>query len=126
MLWSVLVVGAALVGGGCGPSDAMEAGNATQGVDESDPEGRFCGGLAAIPCPSGYICVDDPADTCDPAQGGRDCSGRCTAATAATCGDEPGDHYVLTDPARCQGVLFKCATGLTAFFNDCGCGCGPE
>jgi len=38
---------------------------------------QICGGIAAIPCPSGKKCVDDPSDTCDPAQGGADCSGIC-------------------------------------------------
>jgi hypothetical protein len=126
MIWSALVMGAALVGGACGPSDPMAAGVTTQGVDEGNPEGRLCGGLAATSCPSGYLCLDDPEDTCDPAQGGRDCSGRCTQAPSETCGDEPGYHYVLTDPVQCQGVLFKCPAGQTAFFNDCGCGCRPH
>ena len=45
-----------------------------------DATGRFCGGIAAIPCPEGYVCVDDPTDTCDPNQGGADCGGICVAA----------------------------------------------
>jgi hypothetical protein len=43
-----------------------------------DPEpGRMCGGIAGIPCPDGFVCVDDPRDDCDPAKGGADCSGIC-------------------------------------------------
>ena len=44
-----------------------------------DATGQFCGGIAALPCPEGYKCVDDPNDTCDPSQGGADCGGICVA-----------------------------------------------
>jgi hypothetical protein len=37
-----------------------------------------CGGIAARPCTqSGYSCVDNPWDSCDPAHGGADCGGIC-------------------------------------------------
>ena len=36
-----------------------------------------CGGIAGTPCPSGYTCVDDPFDSCDPLSGGADCGGVC-------------------------------------------------
>jgi hypothetical protein len=39
--------------------------------------GGMCGGLAGIPCPEGFACVDDPNDSCDPATGGADCAGIC-------------------------------------------------
>ena len=39
--------------------------------------GGMCGGLAGFPCPAGFVCVDDPRDSCDPATGGADCSGIC-------------------------------------------------
>lgn len=38
-----------------------------------------CGGIAGIRCPSGSICVDDPADDCDPNRGGADCAGICVS-----------------------------------------------
>jgi Kazal-type serine protease inhibitor domain len=41
------------------------------------PEGEACGGIAGRRCPEGKICVDDPADDCDPEQGGADCPGIC-------------------------------------------------
>ena len=41
------------------------------------PPGQFCGGIAGIPCPEGFVCVDVPGDRCDPDQGGADCPGRC-------------------------------------------------
>jgi hypothetical protein len=42
------------------------------------PAPVFCGGIAGIPCrEKGQICVDDPTDDCDPANGGADCAGMC-------------------------------------------------
>jgi hypothetical protein len=41
---------------------------------------EMCGGIAAIPCPTGKACVDDPSDDCNPAKGGADCSGICVSA----------------------------------------------
>jgi len=43
----------------------------------ADPPGQFCGGIAGIPCPEGFVCVDVPGDGCDPQHGGADCAGRC-------------------------------------------------
>lgn len=40
---------------------------------------EMCGGIAAIPCPTGKACVDDPADDCNPAKGDADCSGICVS-----------------------------------------------
>lgn len=39
---------------------------------------QMCGGIAGFRCPEGQICVDDPTDSCDPANGGADCIGICT------------------------------------------------
>ena len=39
--------------------------------------GQFCGGIAGIPCPEGYTCVDNPCDSCNPKTGGADCGGLC-------------------------------------------------
>ena len=38
---------------------------------------QFCGGIAGIPCPSAFVCVDDPRDDCNPLTGGADCGGIC-------------------------------------------------
>ncbi|KAF3918201.1 hypothetical protein ABW20_dc0106075 [Dactylellina cionopaga] len=38
-----------------------------------------CGGIAGLPCPKGFTCIDDPRDTCNPAKGGADCIGICVA-----------------------------------------------
>ncbi|GJD03410.1 proteinase inhibitor Kazal [Colletotrichum higginsianum] len=37
----------------------------------------MCGGIAAIKCPEGKFCVDDPRDDCHPLKGGADCAGLC-------------------------------------------------
>lgn len=54
------------------------------GMDESEYgqvgaalKGQLCGGIAGIQCPSGFSCVDDPSDSCDPLSGGADCGGIC-------------------------------------------------
>ena len=46
----------------------------------------FCGGFAGVACPSGFACVDDPSDSCDPAAGGADCGGMCVPAAGESCG----------------------------------------
>jgi hypothetical protein len=38
---------------------------------------QTCGGFAARQCADGMGCVDDPADSCDPNNGGADCGGIC-------------------------------------------------
>ncbi len=37
----------------------------------------MCGGIAALACTKGLVCIDDPNDSCDPLLGGADCSGIC-------------------------------------------------
>src|SRR5262245_34764721 len=69
--------------------------------DEERPGGQFCGGLAAVKCPEGLECVDDPRDSCEPSQGGADCGGVCV--TAAEKGprcdyDDPNLSYVSREP----------------------------
>ncbi|HKQ62068.1 MAG TPA: hypothetical protein VJS92_12330 [Candidatus Polarisedimenticolaceae bacterium] len=46
----------------------------------SAPGGQFCGGIAGIPCPEGFVCVDVPGDGCNPNHGGADCAGYCKRA----------------------------------------------
>jgi hypothetical protein len=46
---------------------------------------RFCGGIAAIPCPGGGMCVDSPGDGCNPDNGGADCGGRCECNALGLC-----------------------------------------
>jgi hypothetical protein len=118
MAWGALVMGMSFVSVACGPS--MEA-----QVDEQSPAtleqgagaGSFCGGFAGIACDPGYVCVDDPNDSCNPNAGGRDCGGICQ------CGTPPDYGYLATDPARCAVIRFKCDSRHEPFFNSCGCGC---
>ena len=44
-----------------------------------------CGGIAAIKCPGGGMCADDPSDSCDPAHGGADCGGLCSCVQRVLC-----------------------------------------
>lgn len=121
MSCGVLVVGAALFGSACSPT--AEAQQAT--IEEQQKSGQFCGGFAGIGCPEGYACVDDPADDCDPNQGGADCGGICQKAPEKTACDDPNRKYVSKDPEKCAAIRFICAEKEVAFFDECGCGCEP-
>lgn len=68
----------------CGVADEDDIDIAAEEVGSDSAaatEGQFCGGFAGIACPTGYTCVDDPRDTCDPTNGGADCGGICVADT---------------------------------------------
>jgi hypothetical protein len=60
-----------------------------------------CGGIAGIPCPGFGQCVDDPSDSCDPANGGADCGGLCTCVQRVLCAI--GSHFD-SDPTVCACV----------------------
>lgn len=51
----------------------------------SEPQGPFCGGIAAFECPGAGSCVDNPNDGCDPERGGADCGGLCECNVRALC-----------------------------------------
>ncbi|KAF2502281.1 hypothetical protein BU16DRAFT_576314 [Lophium mytilinum] len=36
-----------------------------------------CGGLLGLPCPEGFICIDDTSDSCDHRNGGTGCNDVC-------------------------------------------------
>jgi hypothetical protein len=111
-------------------STDAEAAQESSGLEATKKDGtkggQFCGGFAAIQCPEGLSCVDDPKDDCDPNAGGRDCGGICVDPKdkKPKCDyDDPQLSYVSRDPDQCPAIEFQCAEGSTAFFNDCGCGC---
>lgn len=52
---------------------------------QTDGPGLACGGLMGLPCPDGYVCIDDSKDSCDPATGGADCIGVCVLQTDNPC-----------------------------------------
>jgi hypothetical protein len=102
-----------------------------------ESEGQSCGGFTQVACPEGYSCADDPSDDCDPAAGGAQCSGTCTAGSGGAASSDgskgkshcnygdPNLQYVSKDPNQCAAVTFICEDGFEGFFNDCGCGCRP-
>ncbi len=53
---------------------------------DTPPAPEFCGGFGNLPCPEGFVCVDNPRDDCDPAAGGADCGGICVPG-GVTCGE---------------------------------------
>ncbi|MDD5055591.1 MAG: hypothetical protein PHZ00_04985 [Candidatus Peribacteraceae bacterium] len=65
-------------------------------LSSSSPQPQFCGGIAAFPCPTGFDCVDDPTDSCDPASGGADCGGICIAATGSTAATDSSSTAATT------------------------------
>lgn len=98
------IAGAALAAVGIGRGRASAA-QTPWWQDYVDFSGSYCGGIAGILCPAGYICVGDPDDSCDPATGGADCAGTCQKQT---------------DASACAAIL--CETGT--FCCDDGCGNG--
>lgn len=121
MAWSALVVGVCWMGVACNPvvTDAQAQEPETDAVEqEAGGVGATCGGFAGIQCDPGYVCVDNPNDSCDPRNGGRDCSGLCQ------CGQPPDYGYLANSPEKCATIRFKCDTPrYEPFFNACGCGC---
>lgn len=90
--------------------------------EQWEVKGRFCGGIAGIPCPAGQRCMDDPTDDCDPKNGGADCGGICVGKPNCHKGDR-NYSYVGTSPEECTRILFMCEPGMGYFSDDCGCGC---
>ncbi|WP_395804987.1 hypothetical protein [Archangium minus] len=118
-----LIVGAALLGTGCRSSAKAQGSPASQ-EEQVKEGGSFCGGIAGVPCPEGFACVDDPSDDCDPNNSGADCGGICQQEKKPNC-DDPNRTYVSKDPDKCAAIRFVCETGKEPFFDDCGCGCQP-
>ena len=90
---------------------------------------QTCGGIAGFPCPGGGKCVDDPSDSCDPANGGADCGGICVCIENVLC--VLGSHFdsspqvcacVPDQPATCGGVT--CPAGQLCCNASCGI-CAP-
>jgi hypothetical protein len=59
---------------GQGTTSAAPHGADLLGVCAKSPA---CGGIGHLQCPATYTCIDDPADSCDPAKHGVDCMGLC-------------------------------------------------
>jgi eight-cysteine-cluster-containing protein len=80
------------------------------------PAPPACGGFAGLPCPDGQICVDDPADDCDPANGGADCGGICTPDDGGDDDREPASGQCVRNGNDACETDADCSTG----------GCGGE
>jgi hypothetical protein len=79
---------------------------------------KTCGGFAGFKCDEGQNCVDNPADSCDPQNGGADCPGICDlafcggiggfqCANGLTCDDNPIDDCDPSSGADCGGVCVR-------------------
>jgi hypothetical protein len=99
----------------CGETESMGE-DSTAVVEEALLQ--MCGGIAGTMCPSGYVCVDDPHDTCEPSVG-ADCSGICRHDTCSSDSRE----YVSRDRHDCAVIRFSCPIGMVPFSDHCGCGC---
>lgn len=69
-----------------------------------DVDPIVCGGFLGLECPDDLACVDDPADDCDPSNGGADCNGICQDPNPTSCGgyggiDCPEGEVCVDDPA---------------------------
>ena len=65
------------------------------------PRKVTCGGLTGATCPGLGRCADDPSDTCDPNQGGADCTGFCSCVQNVLC---TTDHHFDPSPSVCACV----------------------
>lgn len=74
----------------------------------SCPDTSRCGGIAGFPCSPGFTCIDDPADDCDPDQGGADCGGICVIDGKPLQCREDSDCLQIQAPCR------LCADGSAA------------
>lgn len=87
---------------------------------EACAEPGFCGGFAGFPCPPDHECIDDPADDCDPANGGADCGGVCVPREQA-----PPECESDAECAQPLGPCLECADGTfscpVAFCGDGQC-----
>ncbi|KAL9122112.1 MAG: hypothetical protein Q9187_001334 [Circinaria calcarea] len=86
-------------------------------------DGPTCGGIANLQCPDRrQVCVENPNDSCDPQNGGADCSGICvypdgsSAAPPkyAPCGGlqglrcPRGNQLCIDDPRTCDADGNNC------------------
>ena len=107
-----------------------------------------CGGPGTAMCPSGYACMDDPNDVCDPKKDGSGCAGICMATSCGAsascaggfaCVDDPNDSCdpnstgatcpgicVASKLERCGGLANqKCPAGKHCI-DDVGDSCNPK
>lgn len=116
------------------PRTACENGQCNV-VVPSCPKPTGCGGIAAVPCADGYVCVDDPNDKCEPDSSGTNCPGVCMPGSAPrVCGGLvgavcPPDYKCVDDPsdtcdpakgdADCTGICQPAEPGTCESDADC-------
>jgi hypothetical protein len=99
------------------------------------PDPNTCGGVAGIPCPPGFTCVDSDGDDCDPDQGGADCTGVCrredeprkcggftgeACPPGYECADAPNDDCAPdSGGADCPGFCRPAESPACASDSDC-------
>jgi hypothetical protein len=97
-----------------------DAGSATCVPDEPSV---FCGGIAGIECPGLGQCEDNPADSCNPDNGGADCGGYCSCTALAKC---QADYVFDRSPQVCGCVkpvedpcaLVDCISGANCIVSN--------
>ncbi len=105
-------------GGDCGTCSGLNA--CVVAACETLP----CGGIAAIPCPPGNACIDQPGDNCAPACASSDCAGICVVmpspvppcggiaqipcASGQVCVDQAADGcHPVCGGADCGGICVE-------------------
>jgi hypothetical protein len=139
--WSLALVGlsACAVGGKLESDEGTERSDMSQELDKGARR-KHCGGFGNFPCPSGFVCIDDPSDTCDPDDGGADCPGICAQSCGGfgnfpcpeplVCVDDPTDNCNPDKGgADCPGVCVSCPSTCQQFCSqaaDCSLPAGCE
>ncbi len=84
--------------------------------ESSSSQGRtMCGGIAGLPCDDGQTCKDDPSDSCDPLQGGADCSGICVSDTATeSSSSETRSSSVMSSAVRSSVMQVSSKSMMTS------------
>lgn len=68
---------------------------------------KTCGGIAALPCGAGQVCIDDPSDSCDPQHGGADCSGICVdVLSSSSVSSKASVSSVASSPKASSSASF--------------------
>lgn len=83
-------------------------------VSSSVATTTFCGGIAAIACPSGYSCVDNPDDSCDPEHGGADCGGICIETINTSSSSVASSAAEATVSSSSQPVVHSSSSAVSS------------
>lgn len=115
------------------PGEAACEGPSCGSPTEPPAASLLCNSRNAAQCPQGYRCVDDRADSCDPATGGVDCGGVCVLGeelpgcgmtqepcpSGSVCVDDPTDACDGGPATDCPGLCRPEANGQCTVDADC-------